>query len=294
MNAPVSAGAFTLEPTPAPKLSGVRRRGGWSWGPVEGAELRVLSLGAGVQSTTLVEMMIAGELPWVDVMLFSDTRNESAATMRHLADLEARVTLYTNGQVRVIRGGRGERLSDAAITRKVSIPLYTKYGKGKRRQCTKDFKGKPLAQMQRAELGYRPRQRIAPGTVEVQIAFSTDEAIRAGCAFDVWAVNRFPLLERGMSKWDCIRTLQRLGRPIPPKSACLMCPYRTDTEWLWLKVHDPESFEVACLLDEALRHVGRVPQFVHRSANPLREVDFSTPEERGQGFMMVCEAGCGL
>lgn len=44
----MNASTFSLESTPQPKRPRVRR-GGRSWGPVEGAKLRVLSLGAGVQ-----------------------------------------------------------------------------------------------------------------------------------------------------------------------------------------------------------------------------------------------------
>ena len=51
---------FALEAV-KPKRARVRR-GGWSWGPVESAKLRVLSLGAGVQSTTLALMAAHGEI----------------------------------------------------------------------------------------------------------------------------------------------------------------------------------------------------------------------------------------
>src|ERR1700760_2898815 len=73
MNAPV----FQLE---APKPSRAKvRRGGWSWGPVEGAKLRVLSMGAGVQSTTLALMAAHGEIgPMPDCAIFADTGAEPA------------------------------------------------------------------------------------------------------------------------------------------------------------------------------------------------------------------------
>ena len=45
-----------------PKKAARIRRGGWSWGPVERAKLRVLSMGAGVPSTTLALMAAHGEI----------------------------------------------------------------------------------------------------------------------------------------------------------------------------------------------------------------------------------------
>lgn len=38
----------------------------------------------------------------------------------------------------------------------------------------------------------------------------------------------------------------------------------------------------------------REQEFLHRDRIPLDQVDLSTDEERGQGMLMVCEAGCGL
>lgn len=50
--------------------------------------LRVLSLGAGVQSTTLALMAAHGEIEAPDCAIFADTQGETAATYAHLANLE--------------------------------------------------------------------------------------------------------------------------------------------------------------------------------------------------------------
>ena len=301
---------FALESPPSPKAR--VRRGGWSWGPVEGVKLRVLSLGAGVQSSTLVEMMVAGELPWVDAIIFADTGDDSKLTLRHLDYLEARVRQYTNGQVAVHRVGRGGRLSDRIRNRAagrgvinndrfVSAPFYTGGGPGKRggqgkRQCTREFKIEPIEKKQRELLGYKPRQVIPAGSIEVWIGFSTDEVFRAGAAFSRWAVHRFPLLELRMSRVDCERWLEARGLPVPPKSACVFCPYRSNAEWRWLRDNDPQGWADAVELDRLIRNTPamREQEFLHRDRVPLDQVDLSTAEERGQGMLNVCEAGCGL
>ena len=61
----------------------------WSRRPVAEPRLRVLSLGAGVQSTTLALMAAAGEMPMPDCAIFADTQWEPAAVYEHLAKLEA-------------------------------------------------------------------------------------------------------------------------------------------------------------------------------------------------------------
>ena len=48
------------------------------------ADLRILSLGAGVQSSTLALMIEKGEIPMVDAAIFADTQAESKETYEFL------------------------------------------------------------------------------------------------------------------------------------------------------------------------------------------------------------------
>jgi len=50
--------------------------------------LTVISLGAGVQSTTMALMSAVGELPPVDCSIFADTKNESEAVYSYLENLK--------------------------------------------------------------------------------------------------------------------------------------------------------------------------------------------------------------
>lgn len=288
------------------------RRGGWSWGPVEGAKLRVLSNGGGIQSTTLIMMMCTGDLPWVDHIINADPGDESDATYRHLEWLDAQIRLYSNGRVETHTVSRGGRLSDRIRNRAsgrgvvnndrfVSAPFFTSGGKGGRggqgkRQCTREFKIEPLEKKQRELLGYAPRQRIPAGSCEVWIGISTDEVVRAGAAFTSWAVNRYPLLEQRMSRRDCVSWLEGHGFPVPPKSACIFCPYKTNAEWRWLRDNDPKAWADAVEIDRLIRNTPgmRQQEFLHRDRVPLDQVDLRTDEEAGQGLLMVCDAGCGL
>ena len=302
---------FELTSPPAPKKARVRR-GGWSWGPVEGAKLRVLSLGAGVQSTTLLLMVAHGELPEPDLVIFADTGAEPASVYEHVRWLSSR-QVQRLPIVTVSAGDIAHDLREQIAGRPVkaggrapSAPFFAVGRDGGaapiRRQCTGHYKIEPINAEVRRRLGFRPRQRIPALSVEMWIGISTDEVVRAGAAMEPWIVNRFPLLEARMSRGDCEEWLRRHDYPVPPKSACVFCPYRTDGEWRRLRERDPEAFQAAVEIDALIRGgISRNDKgtstgslFVHRSLKPLDQVDLRTDEEAGQGLLMVCEAGCGL
>lgn len=289
------------------------KRGGWSWGPVETAKLRILSVGAGVQSTALALMAINGEVgPLPDVMIFADPGAETGATMDHLAWLEAEVTKRTNGRMQTLRVSNGsitetiERRANGTValrrdgqpSRFVSAPFFTENGGMGRRQCTREFKIEPITKMQRQMLGFKPRQRIPVGACEVWIGISTDEVTRASSATESWCVHRYPLLEQRMSRHDCEAWLQRNGYPVPPKSACVFCPYRSNLEWRWLKENDPAAWAEAVRIDELIRQSPNMThrEYLHRDRMPLSEVDLRTDSQRnGQhSWLLECEGGCGL
>lgn len=52
--------------------------------------MRILNLGAGVQSTTIFLMAHEGELPMIDYAIFADTQEEPKAVYDHLAWLRDR------------------------------------------------------------------------------------------------------------------------------------------------------------------------------------------------------------
>lgn len=122
--------------------------------------------------------------------------------------------------------------------------------------------------------------------VECWYGYTTDEKLRAARkGLPAWQVARYPLLEKGLSRDDCMNWYAAHGRRAPLKSACIQCPYRSDEAWLWMKQTMPDAFEIACRSDEALRapeikRRGRAyarvrgEMYLHRLCIPLREIDF--------------------
>ena len=269
--------------------------------------LRVLSLGAGVQSTTLALMAAHGEVgPMPDCAVFSDTGWEPQAVYDHLAWLRSPNVLPF--PVHVVAAGdiRADLLRAADGQRWTSIPAFTRtVRRGRvslgmiRRQCTKDYKIVPIRRKVRSLAGLTRRRSPDAPIVEQWIGISLDEIIRMKPSFEAWQVNRWPLVEQRMTRQACLRWLERHGYPTPPKSSCIGCPFHSDAMWRRLRDEDPPAWTDAVAIDRAIR-TGlrgiRGEVFLHRSAVPLDEANLSTAADAGQLdlFGNECEGMCGV
>jgi len=259
--------------------------------------LNVISLGAGVQSTTMALMAAKGEIgPMPDCAIFADTGWEPKAVYSHLDWLSGQlpfpVYIVTAGNIKrdIING-----TNSGGKKRHAAVPWFIRNADGSegigRRQCTSEYKLRPILR-KIVELmdGKRPKG----GTIS-WIGISLDEAVRMKPSRVQYSVNRWPLIEKRMSRSDCLGWMERNGYPTPPKSSCIGCPFHSAAMWRALS---PEEFADAVEVDRTIRHQSgsKGEQFMHRSRLPLDEVDFSTAEDRGQLnlFINECEGMCGV
>ncbi len=261
----------------------------------------VLSLGAGVQSSALLLMCEHGEIPRPDLAIFADPGWEGAATYAWLDELENLTTIpikrVSGGDLRerTLASKEGERFAPLPLW--VASPLDGREAP-LRRQCTKEFKIEPVVRGIREHLGYRPRQRVK-GRVLQFLGISIDEVSRMKPSRIPWLDVGYPLIDAGISRWDCIRWMEAKGYPRPPRSACIGCPYRDNAGWRAMKEQSPAEWDEAVEFDRQIRSGLRgVEQeaYIHRSLQPLDQVDFSSAEDRGQVnmFNMECEGMCGV
>ena len=275
-------------------------------------DLTILNLGAGVQSTVVYLMALRGEIK-IDCAIFSDLGEEPQAVYSHLEWLKS-----LNGpQIHTTSIGRlGDHLlagQNSTGQRYASIPAFTAAEEGGaagrvRRQCTAEYKVAPIEKfIRRTLLGLAKGERM-PTTTRVGQLFgiSLDEAGRATRIRQnspLWSVAQFPLIDRMMTRDDCVEWLKDFGTPhTVPRSACVFCPFKSDNEWLRLRTHDAVGWARAVEIDRALRTEGTVfnrnmneKMYLHRSCRPL-EVAHLNDADRGQSTMFEaeCEGGCGL
>ena len=255
--------------------------------------MNILSLGAGVQSSTLALMAAKGEIgPMPDAAIFADTGWEPRKVHEYLDWLETQLpfpvyrVMHKNGLL-VDLMGEG---------RYAAVPFFTADGGLGRRQCTAEYKLKPIRRKMRELLGYEPRKRIPADSATCWIGISLDEAIRMKPSWDKWITNRWPLIELNMTRWHCLEWMDKNGYPMPPKSSCLGCPFHSDKHWAEMKCGDPEEWEQTVEMDKRIRTraKGMRQQFMHRSRRPLDEVDFSVITNQIDMFGNECEGMCGV
>ena len=265
--------------------------------------LRILSLGAGVQSSTLALMIAHGEIPMVDAAIFADTGAEPLGVYEWLNWLEKKLPFPVHRVMH--KDGLLENIKES-IKRKqfAGAPFYTEserfMGGTLRRQCTREFKVMPITQKLRELCGLKKGQRAGKGVRVMQyIGISLDEAIRMKPSREAWISHEWPLVELKMTRTHCLEWMQKKGYPLPVKSACTFCPYHNDALWRDMKLNDPKSWAQAVEIDEMIRGGVRGTKqklYVHRSLKPLVDVDFRNAEDFGQidAFNNECEGMCGV
>ena len=253
---------------------------------------KVISLGWGVQSFTLAAMVALGELEPVDAAIHSGTGYESQLTY----EFAERWTpwLEDHGvKVVAVHGTDGtlEDLFDttSAGKRFLRIPaFYEKEGVPSimARQCTSNWKIKPVRRWLQANRNEQP--------VEQWIGISLDEIERTRRADVKYITNRFPLIEKRMTRNACMLWLEKNGIEVPPKSACIFCPYHNKAGWIKTKAV-PEDWQRALAVDEHIRDYDpTLKTYLTSYLKPLTELDLSTPEENGQMSFFDCSGTCWL
>ena len=264
--------------------------------------LNIISLGAGVQSSTMALMAAHGEIgPMPDFAIFADTQWEPLGVYEWLEWLETKLPFPV---LRVTAGSIREAVltnSNTTGGKFSAVPYFTENRGMGRRQCTREYKIEPIRQKIRELLNVK-KYKHGPKNIAVQqwIGISTDEIQRMKHSQDRYIQNRFPLIEQNISRSDCLFWMEKNGYPMPSKSSCIGCPYHTDNQWRDMRDNDPVSWADAVLVDQVMRQTipvasVRPKEYMHASCIPLNAVDFSTKKSMGQlSFLDECDGMCGV
>ena len=262
----------------------------------------ILSLGAGVQSSTVAMMMAEGELPCADYAIFADTGDEPGAVYDYLHYLWPLLPM----PLFIVSGGNlGEDFLtalDDPTGRAGQPPFIVKNADGTEgrlwRKCTTEYKLQPIR---------RKTRELCPkgGHVRQHIGISLDEAHRMKPSGVKYITNVYPLVEAGMDRQACLNWMQARGYKMPPKSACVFCPYISNDRLRDMRDNQPGDWQRLVKFDHEMRKRQRATingakitgeLYVHRDCVPIEEVDLRTAKDFGQQdlFGEECEGMCGV
>ncbi|MGW6742863.1 hypothetical protein ACWGDX_19425 [Streptomyces sp. NPDC055025] len=226
-----------------------------------------------------------GILPKVDHAIFADTGWEPQAVYTHLDRLEHEIAQPAGIPIHRVSSGNIRKDALDPAHRFASMPLYVLNKDGRpgmtRRQCTGEYKIKPIKKKVRELLGFAYPARIPKDVfVEQWVGISTDEFHRAKDSDVKYMRNRHPLIvDMDWSRADCVRYLTGLGLADTPKSSCLGCPFHGNAQWRHIRDTSPTEWDDVVEFDAAIRKgnaranatgnrlLGQA--FLHRSRVPL-------------------------
>jgi hypothetical protein len=269
-----------------------------------------VSWSGGVPSTGLVAAGVSGLLPRPDVVIFADTGAERLVTYEIVANWQPFIEAHG---IEVLHAPQaGHIVDDVLGTRRfASIPFFSPQPGGRvarlKRQCTAEYKIRPIRRALRDRLGASRRGRLAAGLVTQWLGYTREEIGRIGRPRVSWVTQAYPWIELGWYRYQVVEFLldfcARHSLPMPEPSACVICPFRDD--WARLPLNEA-GFAVD--FDDKLRTWPSLARlraggdlYLHRSCQPLPSVivqDLETerePQALQLSFALECDSGyCGL
>ncbi|WP_431897574.1 phosphoadenosine phosphosulfate reductase [Nonomuraea sp. bgisy101] len=240
--------------------------------------VKVVSFGGGVQSTALLVLAARREIDF-RTFLFANVGDDSEhpATLAYVREIAIPYAARAGLEVQELRRRRRDGTTETLMqrmnrpaTRSIPIPVRMANGAPGRRNCTTDFKIKVIGRWLR-EHGATAEHPSAVG-----IGISLDEIHRANRRRrEPHELIEYPLLDLGLRRSDCEHIITEAGLPVPPKSSCFFCPFRTVDAWRHQRRHEPELFALSVQLEETINErraaLGRDSVYLTRYGRPLAQ-----------------------
>lgn len=262
--------------------------------------MKVISYGGGVQSTALLVLAARGEIDF-RTFLFANVGDDSEhpTTLAYVREIAIPYAASAGLDVHELKRRRRDGATETLMqrlnrpdTRSIPIPVRMANGAPGRRNCTADFKIKVVGRW------LREHGATAEAPAAVGIGISLDEIHRANRRRrEAHEVIEYPLLDLGLRRDDCERIIAEAGLPVPPKSSCFFCPFRTVGAWRHQRRHEPELFAQSVRLEETINRrraaLGRDDVYLTRYGIPLTQAipDESPGEGEADEDDGACDSG---
>lgn len=236
--------------------------------------MKILSCGAGMQSSALHLMScenalakkrgeppIWSHVPIYDISIFCDLGLEPPWVIKQVKFLEEAGRSCGVPLVILESPLYADFMKNFGERRTISIPWWTIKDDGHKskmpRNCTIDYKVELISKYVRWELlGYKKGQRLRDEDKkahEMHMGFSAEEARRCKESPNPMFVNRFPLVDMGLTRADNYAYIKDVWGLETKASACTFCPFHKNYFFNYLKEHEPKQYAQLVGVDELLR-----------------------------------------
>lgn len=207
----------------------------------------VVSFGGGINSTAmLIGMVEKGEK--CDLILFADTGGEKPHTYEHIKQFGSWLEFVGMSPIvsvrRVNREDEFRSLELDCLDGKMLPSIAYGY-----KACSMKYKRDPQDKFCN-NLGSCKRVWDAGEKVQKLIGYDADEQHRAHIKEDEKYTYRYPLIEWGWGREECIETIKRAGQKVPDKSACFFCPSSKKVEIMELRRVYPDLAKRAVAMEK--------------------------------------------
>lgn len=220
--------------------------------------LRCFSYGGGVQSTAALVLAAQKKIDF-PVFLFSNVGDDSEHpdTLRYVEEvakpyaaaqgielIEVWRTVVKTGERRTLYGD----MMKPDTQRRIEIPVRLANGAPGNRTCTEEYKVVIISRWLKANGAHK----TTPASLGMGISIDEYQRMRTDDPRYPHIHKEYPLIDLRLSRADCATIIERGGLPIPPKSSCWFCPFKTLRQWQRLHDDTPELFDRAVILEQTI------------------------------------------
>lgn len=239
--------------------------------------IRAISYGGGVQSTALLVLAAQREIDF-PLAIFANVGDDSEnpATIAYFHEFA--VPYAAANGIELVTIQRKRRNGDPitlmgqlmSANRSIDIPVRMANGAPGNRNCTAEFKIKPVAK----ELKRRGATKDDPAILALGISVDEYQRMRSESGI-AWERFAYPLIDRRIDRAGCEAIITRAGLPVPPKSSCYFCPYFSLAQRRRQLNEAPDLFERTAKLEDTLNErramLGKDQVYMTSRLIPLRE-----------------------
>jgi hypothetical protein len=248
------------------------------------SQSKVFSFGGGVQSMACLVLASMNLIPYKRFVFCNvGHQAENPGTIEYVQTIAKPFAELQGLELTEIAwvGQRGEKrgqerdlyqdLLDA--DRDIAIPMRLASGAFGNRKCTGRYKIEPLEKWTQDQ----GATKDAPWLLGLGISW--DESQRVADSKTPWHINDYPLIDQRIDRAGCKKIITDAGLPVPEKSSCWFCPFKSNKDWQVLRKGNFGLFhravELEALLNRRRETLGKDPAYFSAGQKTLDKL----PEE---------------